>query len=156
MSPPSSAYYLLKAGFLLGLLDPEDKGDMFLRTSVDFQWTTRHYIPEDRILHNPLSKNIKSCIIFLEYTTYVPPKEDAIWLELDLIMKRLAQLTALQRWRQECTRLQEDKLHFPVLKSNPKKRHKHCSRSTGIQTNLKLRLIPFSSPCALTRVRNSE
>jgi hypothetical protein len=35
------------AGFLLGLFfNPEDEGDM----SVDFQWTTQHYSPEDSTL----------------------------------------------------------------------------------------------------------
>jgi hypothetical protein len=37
----SSAWYLLHAGFLLGLFfNPKDAGDMFLQMSVDFQWTT--------------------------------------------------------------------------------------------------------------------
>jgi hypothetical protein len=34
------------AGILLGLIDPEDGGE----TSVDFQRTTRRYIPEDSTL----------------------------------------------------------------------------------------------------------
>jgi hypothetical protein len=29
-------------------------------TSVDFQWTTRHYILEDRTLHNHMCENLKS------------------------------------------------------------------------------------------------
>jgi hypothetical protein len=29
-------------------------------TSVDFQWTTQHYIPEARTLHNHFRKNLKS------------------------------------------------------------------------------------------------
>jgi hypothetical protein len=29
-------------------------------TWVDFQWTTRGYIPEDRTLHNHRSENLKS------------------------------------------------------------------------------------------------
>jgi hypothetical protein len=44
----SSACYLLRVGFLLGLfLEPEDGGDMSLRND-DFQGTTLRYIPEDR------------------------------------------------------------------------------------------------------------
>jgi hypothetical protein len=36
------------SGLLLGLFfDPEDEGDMF-RRNVDFQRTTRRYIPEDK------------------------------------------------------------------------------------------------------------
>jgi hypothetical protein len=45
----SSACDLLHAGFLLGLFfDPEGGGDMFLRTSDDFQLSIRRYIPEQR------------------------------------------------------------------------------------------------------------
>jgi hypothetical protein len=45
------AYYLLHAGFLLGLLfDPEDRGTCSSVTSVDLRWTTRRYVPEDRTL----------------------------------------------------------------------------------------------------------
>jgi hypothetical protein len=46
-----SAYYLLHGGFLLGLFfNPEVGGDMFPEMSVDFQWTTWCYIPDDRTL----------------------------------------------------------------------------------------------------------
>jgi hypothetical protein len=39
---------LLDAVFLLALFfDHEDVGDIFLETSIDFQQTTRCYIPED-------------------------------------------------------------------------------------------------------------
>jgi hypothetical protein len=33
------------------------------KTSVDFQWTTQPYIPEDRTLHNHCYENLKSYII---------------------------------------------------------------------------------------------
>jgi hypothetical protein len=32
----------------------------FSEMSVDFQWTTWHYIPEDRTLHNHCCENVKS------------------------------------------------------------------------------------------------
>jgi hypothetical protein len=41
----------IHTGFLSVLvLDPEDGGNMFLQHLDDFQWTTQHYIPEDRTL----------------------------------------------------------------------------------------------------------
>jgi hypothetical protein len=45
--------YLLQAGFFLGFLffDSEGRGDMLSETSIAFQRTIRHYIPEDRTLH---------------------------------------------------------------------------------------------------------
>jgi hypothetical protein len=45
--------YLFHAGFLLDLIfEPEDGDSMLLRkVSVDFQRSTRRYIPEDRNLH---------------------------------------------------------------------------------------------------------
>jgi hypothetical protein len=35
---------------------------------VDFQWTTRRYIPEDNILHNHRCENLKSYKIEVNYT----------------------------------------------------------------------------------------
>jgi hypothetical protein len=44
---------LVRPGFLFGLfIGPEDGGDMLLLNIVEFQQTTRRYIPEDRTLHN--------------------------------------------------------------------------------------------------------
>jgi hypothetical protein len=36
---------------------------MFSETSVDTQWTTQRYIPEDGTLHNRCCENLKSYII---------------------------------------------------------------------------------------------
>jgi hypothetical protein len=38
------------AGILLGLFDPKDGGDMFVRNFGYFQWITWRYIPEDNAL----------------------------------------------------------------------------------------------------------
>jgi hypothetical protein len=66
-----SAYHVLHVGFLLGLFfNPEDGGNIFLQTAVDFQWTTqRWYISEDRTLCNHCCENpkilhneLKACI----------------------------------------------------------------------------------------------
>jgi hypothetical protein len=42
------------------IFEPEDGGDIYPKTSVDFHRTTRRYIPEDRTLHNHRYKNLKS------------------------------------------------------------------------------------------------
>jgi hypothetical protein len=50
-----------KGGLLLVLfLYPEYGGDMFLRNVIDFQRTTKCYIPEDRTLTNHRCENLKS------------------------------------------------------------------------------------------------
>jgi hypothetical protein len=49
-------------GILLGLLDPEDRGDMFLRIVRWLLTDYTRYIPEDSILHNHRCENLKSYI----------------------------------------------------------------------------------------------
>jgi hypothetical protein len=51
VSPQSSGFCLLYAGFLLHLLlYPKDAGEMLFRHVVDFQLTTRRYVPNKMIL----------------------------------------------------------------------------------------------------------
>jgi hypothetical protein len=56
------------AGFLLGLsFDHDNGGDSSPEMSVDFQWTTCCYIPQDRTLHNHCCENLKSyknCLLY--------------------------------------------------------------------------------------------
>jgi hypothetical protein len=49
----------------------------FEGTAADFQWTIQCYIPEDRILHGHLCKNLKSCIsrLLLLYRFVNPIKQ---------------------------------------------------------------------------------
>jgi hypothetical protein len=45
----------LHARFLVGLFfNPKDGGAILVRKSIDFQRTTRRYIPEGRTLHDVL------------------------------------------------------------------------------------------------------
>jgi hypothetical protein len=48
------------AGYLLGLQASKLKMEATCSSKmlVDFQWTTRHYIPENRVLHNHLCENL--------------------------------------------------------------------------------------------------
>jgi hypothetical protein len=58
MSPPSSGLKskASNAGFLLGLLlNPKTVDDIY----YNFHWTTWHYIPDDKTLHNHQCKNPK-------------------------------------------------------------------------------------------------
>jgi hypothetical protein len=66
MSPPSSGFTsnLHHSGFLFGLFfDPKEmEARCCSKTLTDFQQATRHYIPEDRILHDHCHENLKSYI----------------------------------------------------------------------------------------------
>jgi hypothetical protein len=50
------------AGFILGLLFSDGEREMTcsFETSVDFYWTTQHYIPEETALYNHHCENLKS------------------------------------------------------------------------------------------------
>jgi hypothetical protein len=39
--------------------------------SVHFQWKSRHYIPQDRTLHNHRCENLHSYIIYADYIQYI-------------------------------------------------------------------------------------
>jgi hypothetical protein len=71
-----SVYYLLHAGFLLGLFfDSEDRQNISSETSVDFQRTTRRYIPEGRT-------SLCVLYIFLSLASYdriVEYSERTVW-----------------------------------------------------------------------------
>jgi hypothetical protein len=52
-------------------------------TSVDFQRTTRHYLPEDRTLHgcNQIQRRVEQCLVFSPLFTCLQASYlDALWL----------------------------------------------------------------------------
>jgi hypothetical protein len=63
--PPLLATFFVLVSSLGLFFDSEDEGDMFLRKLVDFKLTIRHYILEDRTLHNHRCEDLKSYISFL-------------------------------------------------------------------------------------------
>jgi hypothetical protein len=61
ISVKQATCYVLRAGFLLGLLfNPEEGGDMFLRKVGLLHRTTRRYVLEYRILHNHSCENLRT------------------------------------------------------------------------------------------------
>jgi hypothetical protein len=64
----SSAFCLLYASFLLGLLfNPEEGGDIFLHNVRWLPTATRHCITDDRTRHNNRRENLKSYIVKYEW-----------------------------------------------------------------------------------------
>jgi hypothetical protein len=66
---PCPEYSLFLAGLSLAYFDLEDGMHTFLRNVVNFYWTSRRYIPDDRTLHYHWRENVKSNIVlrFLPY-----------------------------------------------------------------------------------------
>jgi hypothetical protein len=73
---------LLQAGFLLGLFfDLKMEATCSFKRSVDFWWTTLHYIPEDRTLHNHHCENLKSDKFSQgANTVIIPPIKYKSWI----------------------------------------------------------------------------
>jgi hypothetical protein len=70
----SSASHLLSRWFLTELIFSTLKMKMICssETSIDTQWTTRSYIPEDGTLHNHCCENLRSYVIWEHFTVKTP------------------------------------------------------------------------------------